>query len=151
MLKQARVEDISKNRITKLHGHIVVVTHYYPRFLKRKLIDEYLKDLAPTRELLTEFKETEKSSGDHDEGFEKMNYESKFTLSEAGYQELSRLSTLSKDKDVYLVCHCTVGQRCHRELLLMIAKEKFGAVVSKIHQSYSVFAKRLKDDEILRD
>lgn len=52
MLKQARVEDISKNRITKSHDHIVVVTHYYPRFLKRKLIDKYIKELAPTRELL---------------------------------------------------------------------------------------------------
>lgn len=150
MLKQARVEDISKNRITKLHGHIVVVTHYYPRFLKRKLLDEYVKDLAPTKELLTEFKATEKAEGDHDQSFETMNYESKFTLSEFGLSELARLSTLSKDKDVYLVCHCTVGQRCHRELLLMIAKEKFGAPIAKVHQQYPVFAERLAQDEISR-
>lgn len=144
MLKQARVEDIAKNRITKLHGHIVVVTHYYPRFLKRKLIDEYIKDLAPTRELLTEFKESEKSSGDHDDSFQKMDYESKFSLSEAGLSELARLSSLSKDKDVYLVCHCAIGQCCHRELLLMIAKDKFGASVGKIHHDYSQFKNRLQ-------
>lgn len=150
MLKQARVEDISKNRITKLHGHIVVVTHYYPRFLKRKLIDEYIKELAPTRELLTEFKETEKTAGDHDEGFEVMNYESKFTLSESGLAELSRITSLAATKDVYLVCHCTVGQRCHRELLLMIAKEKFSGVVGRVHQPYPVFAERLKEGAISR-
>lgn len=150
MLKQARVEDISKNRVTKLHGHIVVVTHYYPRFLKRKLIDEYIKDLAPTRELLTEFKETEKSAGDHDQGFEAMNYESKFTLSDSGLVELARLSSLAKDKDVYLVCHCTVGQCCHRELLLLIAKDKFAAPVSRVHHAYPVFAERLANDSFTR-
>lgn len=150
MLKQARVEDISKNRITKVHGHIVVVTHYYPRFLKRKLVDEYLKDLAPTKELLTEFKETEKSAGDHNAGFESMNYEAKFTLSESGLAELSRLSSLAGTKDVYLVCHCGVGQRCHRELLLMIAKEMFGASVARVHQSYPKFANRLKNGLVNR-
>lgn len=150
MLKQARVEDISKNRITKLHGHIVVVTHYYPRFLKRKLVDEYIKELAPTRELLTEFKSTEKESGDHDQGFESMEYESKFTLSESGLAELSRLSTLAATKDVYLVCHCAIGQCCHRELLLMIAKEQFGAGVGRVHHAYLTFAKRLKESLITR-
>lgn len=150
MLKQARVEDISKNRITKIHGHIVVVTHYYPRFLKRKLIDEYIKELAPTRELLTEFKATEKAEGDHDQGFETMNYESKFALSESGLSELSRLSTFASTKDVYLVCHCTVGQKCHRELLLMIAKEQFGAKVGRVHHPYAIFAKRLQSGAINR-
>jgi uncharacterized protein YeaO (DUF488 family) len=144
MLKQARVEDIAKNRITKIHGHIVVVTHYYPRFLKRKLIDEYIKELAPTRELLTEFKETEKSEGDHDQGFEAMNYEAKFTLSESGLSELARLSTLAREKDVYLVCHCTVGQRCHRELLLLIAKEKFEAPIARVFHQYPVFQSRIE-------
>lgn len=150
MLKQARVEDISKNRITKLHGHIVVVTHYYPRFLKRKLVDEYVKDLAPTRELLTEFKENEKAAGDHDGGFEAMNYESKFTLSESGLSELSRLSSLAATKDVYLVCHCTVGQRCHRELLLMIAKEQLGSKTARVHHTYTTFAQRLKNNDVFR-
>ena len=148
MLKQARVEDISKNRITKLHGHIVVVTHYYPRFLKRKLVDEYIKELAPHRELLTDFKNSEKEIGDHDQGFEAMDYESKFTLSESGLAELSRLSSLSSMKDVYLVCHCTVGQRCHRELLLMIAKARFGANVGRVHQTYLTFDQRLKRQDL---
>ncbi len=61
-----------------------------------------------------------------------------------GLSELSRLSSMATEKDVYLVCHCTVGQRCHRELLLMIAKEQFGASVGRVHQTYSTFAKRLK-------
>lgn len=143
MLKQARVEDISKNRITKLHGHIVVVTHFYPRFLKRKLVDDYIKDLAPTRELLSEFKAAEKETGDHDQGFKAVDYESKFTLSDSGLAELARLSALAETKDVYLVCHCSVGQRCHRELLLMIAKKHFGATVGRIHHAYSTFEHRV--------
>lgn len=150
MLKQARVEDISKNRITKLHGHIVVVTHYYPRFLKRKLVDEYIRELAPTRDLLTEFKASEKETGDHDQGFEAMDYGSKFTLSESGFSELARLSSVAAEKDVYLVCHCTVGQRCHRELLLMIAKEQFGASVGRVHHTYLTFSERVERNSVSR-
>ena len=150
MLKQARVEDISKNRITKLHGHIVVVTHFYPRFLKRKFIHEYIHELAPTRALLKEFKNQEELSGDHDAGFSEVDYESKFSLSESGLAELRRLAEQANEKDVYLVCHCTVGQRCHRELLLLIAKEKFSAKISKVHHEYPIFIARLSADEITR-
>lgn len=150
MLKQARVEDISKNRVTKLHGHIVVVTHYYPRFLKRKLIDEYLKVLAPTKDLLSEFKVEEKTSGEHDQSFEEIEYENKFTLSEEGMTELSRLVTLSNEKDVYLVCHCGVGQKCHRELLLLIARRFFDAKTSRVFHRYPKFEARIEKAPPLR-
>ena len=61
MIKQATVEDIANLRVTKRYGLIVVCTRYYPRFLKRKLVDEYFRVLAPTKELLTEFKSAKKN------------------------------------------------------------------------------------------
>lgn len=143
MLKQATVEDISNRRITKIHGRIVVVTHYYPRFLKRNLIDDYARELAPTRELLTEFKEAERASGDHDGAFAVIDYESKFNLSKAGYDTLEKLARESAARPVYLVCHCTIGQCCHREILMLIARERYGAPVARIHKSYDTFLKRL--------
>ena len=146
MIKQATVEDVSNSRITKRHGRIVVTTRYYPRFLKRKLVDDYEGVLAPTKALLTEFKAREEELGElekaHDQAFEDVVYESKFNLSEAGFAKLREYVALSSHQDVYFVCHCKLGQRCHRELLLMIAKT-MGAAVGRIYLKYPVFAERI--------
>ena len=142
MMKQARVEDIANRRITRLHGYIVVITHFYPRFLKRNLLHEYIKELGPVRPLLKEFKDMEVSLSDHDEAFEKIDYESKFTITEGGWAELRRLVELSSARDVYLVCHCSLGQRCHRELILLAAHRVLGASIVKLSHSYPVFSER---------
>lgn len=144
MIKQATVEDISKSRITKLHGHVVVVTRYYPRFLKRPRIHEYVPLLAPLKELLHEFKDAEEKLDDHDRAFEEVDYESKFALSPEGLAELSRLATISHDRDVYLVCHCKVGQTCHRELLMVMAEMLYGAKVARVFHPYEKFRKRFQ-------
>lgn len=142
MIKQATVEDISNSRITKRHGRIVVTTRYYPRFLKRKLVDDYEGVLAPTKDLLAEFKVREdEMGGDHDGAFADVEYESKFALSESGMAKLREYVTLSETQDVYFVCHCRLGQRCHRELLLLIA-QKMGAQVGRVFLDYPVFLAR---------
>ncbi len=143
MFKQATVEDVSNRRITRLHGRIVAVTHYYPRYLQKKLIDEYHKSLAPTRQLLEEFKAAEERLGDHDRGFEEIDYESKFWLSEEGFAELQRLSIEAESKTVYLVCHCSVGQRCHREVLMVLASTLYQAPIGKLSFSWEKFRARL--------
>ena len=143
MIKQATVEDIANLRVTKRHGLIVVTTRYYPRFLKRKLVDDYEGSLAPTKVLLTEFKTEEERAGDHDQAFANVEYESKFNLSEPGFAKLSELSELARTQDVYFVCHCKLGQRCHRELLLMIASSLFSAPVGRIFLPYPVFDERI--------
>ena len=143
MIKQARVEDISNRRITRVHGRIIVVTHYYPRFLKSQLIDEYFKSLAPSRELLTEFKEAEEKLGDSNLAFEQIDYENKFWLSENGFAELQSLAIEAQTKTIYFVCHCPIGQRCHREILMVIANELYGAPVGKLHFPWEKFRARL--------
>jgi uncharacterized protein YeaO (DUF488 family) len=143
LIKQATVEEISNLRVTKRHGLIVVVTRYYPRFLKRKLINEYDGVLAPSRELLREFKNREEElGGDHDRAFEDVSYESKFNLSEEGFARLREYAALASSQDVYFVCHCRLGQRCHRELLLMLAAS-MGAPVGRVYLPYPVFAERM--------
>lgn len=143
MLKQATVEDIANSRITKRHGRIVVTTRYYPRFLKRKLVDDYFGSLAPTKELLSEFKVREDELNDHDLAFEDMNYQDKFTLDESGVSVLRDLSELARSQDVYLVCHCTLGQRCHREILLLMARDLFEAPIGRVYLAYPTIEKRL--------
>lgn len=149
MLKQATVEDVAHRRITKLHGKIVVVTQYYPRFLKRNLIHDYVRALAPTRALLTEFKASEKAQGDHDLGFESVDYESKFSLDQAGLAALRELSEAARSGDVYLVCHCRLGQRCHRELLLIAAHTLFHAPVARVYLEYPAFRKRVEGGHLV--
>lgn len=150
MIRQATVEDISKERVTKRHGRIVVVTRYYPRFLKKKLIDDYYGVLAPPKILLHEFKDREAAmDADHDGAFEAIDYESKFVLSEEGLAVLQQLANESKTRPVYLVCHCKLGQRCHREILMLAARELFGASIAKVHLEYPVILERLTGDGLL--
>lgn len=144
MIRQASIEQIANRGINKFHGHIVVVTRYYPRFLKKNLMHEYRSELAPTKGLLKEFKAAEKECGNHDEGFIQVDYENKFELDESGLHSLKELSDLSAEKTVYLVCHCKVGQYCHRELLLLMAEKLFGAKISKVSFPYTDFRNRLE-------
>lgn len=94
MIRQATVEDIKNKRITRRHGWIVVVTRFYPRYLKRNLIDEYAAWLGPERDLLNEFKARERASQDHDHAFNAINYEAKFTLTTTGVTHLKRLAAM---------------------------------------------------------
>ncbi|MEK7356953.1 MAG: DUF488 family protein, partial [Bdellovibrionota bacterium] len=119
--------------MTKRHGRIVVVTRYYPRYLKKKLIDDYFAVLAPSKELLHEFKDREEAMGaDHDGAFEAIDYEMKFTLSPEGLEILRELAAESATRPVYFVCHCKLGQRCHREILMLAARELYGAKIGKV-------------------
>lgn len=101
--------------------------------------------LAPTKELLTEFKAREDELEDHDKAFEAVDYEHRFTLDAGAKEILRELSEEAKTRDVYLVCHCQIGQYCHREILMVLAKLLYGAPVGRIHHPYDVIAKRAVD------
>ena len=143
MLKQGTIQEVNDHVVEKRHGHLVITTRYYPRFFPRNLVDDYTCELAPTKSLLKEFKNLEKKLHDHNKAFAKMNYEKKFNLSEKAYQLLKHYSELSKKQDVYLLCYCKMGECCHRELLLLMAKKFFKIKIDKIFQPYKIFKKRL--------
>lgn len=46
MLKPAVIREIHQGQITKQQGHLVVATRFYPRFLPRAGVHEYISDLA---------------------------------------------------------------------------------------------------------
>lgn len=142
MLRQATVEDISNSRVTKRHGRIIVVTRYYPRFLKKPLITEYEGNLAPTKELLTEFKDAEREIGDHNAAFEQVDYEAKFTLNDEGLARLEELSIAAQAEEIYFVCHCAMGQKCHREILMRMAAEFYSAPVARTYFDYKKLLSR---------
>jgi uncharacterized protein YeaO (DUF488 family) len=145
MLRQASVSDLLSGRISVLDGYIVITMRRYPRFVARGLRHEYISDMAPQPELFSEWLSIKRRTDDHEAAFVESKYESRFTINEHGMQELARLAELSRKQDVFLVCQCRVGQRCHRELLMMLAKEFLGAEVEGPYNAYPVFRLRLKE------
>ncbi len=146
MLKKGCVDDIKSGALAKSSGYIVVPMCHYPRGLSKQLIDEYVKALAPDKKLLDDFHaERERLGGNHNAAFLSCRYQDRFGLAPNGVAELERLAQLSAGKDVYLVCQCRLDQRCHRELLLIMARKWWGTKTELRAFSYSDFENRLSD------
>jgi uncharacterized protein YeaO (DUF488 family) len=145
MLRQASVSDLINDRVSRGRNRYVVITmRRYPRFVNRAYRDEYVSEMSPDWPLFEDWLSAKRRHGDHNGAFEKSGFEERFSISEAGLEHLARLVDLSLKKDVYFVCSCKTGQRCHRELVLMIARKLFkNADVEKPLNSYPIFAKRL--------
>lgn len=142
MLARIPVSWIKSGKVSRRDGYIVIAMLHFPRYVKTEQRDEYLRSLAPPEELFTEFKALERSSGDHDAAFATVAYEERFEISDEGMQDLQRLSKMSLRQNVYLVCQCTLKQRCHCDLLLLLAQTKFSAYIMRPEQSYVDFQKR---------
>lgn len=118
---------------------------FYPRFLKREMVDEYLHSLAPPRDLFTEFKAKDRELKDHDKAFLAVAYESRFGINEKGILELARLSEISSGKDVFLLCQCLATEKCHGDLLLLLAKGWFAPPIQRIRPRYPEFERRIAE------
>lgn len=143
MLKQASISEIRSGKISRKDGYLVAAMCFYPRGLKKELLDEYRAHLAPDRKLFKDWKEVEQKSG-HEAAFTETSYEERFTLAPDALESLRRLTDISLTRDVYIACQCEPGERCHREIVLLVAEHKFGAKIAPIHHEYPVFLKRLK-------
>ncbi len=141
MLKQAATGQVRKNEIKKTDGYLVIAMCFYPRGLRRELRDEYRGDLAPDRALLKDFKAAVEKVG-HNAAFAEVRYEERFQLSAAALAHLRHLSALSQKQDVYLICQCELGQRCHREILMLLAEQKFSAPIEKTYFDYPIALRR---------
>jgi uncharacterized protein YeaO (DUF488 family) len=147
MLYRASVRDVKSGSFSRKYAHLAIVMQFYPRGLSKEVVDENLHCLAPDRELFAEFKAKEKSEGDHNRAFELVAYEARFTWSETGLENLERLTEISKERDVFLICQCFNSDRCHADLLLLLARARFSAKIPFLRQRYPVFEARLKTTE----
>lgn len=144
MLRRASVSDIRKGNVTGSDGHIVVAMRVYPRFLARSLVSEYLPSLAPAADLFARYRALKRASGDQNAAFEGAEYQRLFELDAKGLVELERLSRLSAEKDVYLVCQCDRSEFCHVDLMLLIASQRFGAEIGDLAGEYAAFRRRIE-------
>jgi len=142
MIKQASVRQIRQGERTRKDGYVVITMCFYPRGIKKALRDEYRRGLAPDVVLFKDWQKHCKAEG-HNAAFARADYQRRFYLSEEAYQDLKRLSEIGRDRDVYLVCQCTVGEMCHREILMLAARTEFKAPVDRIFNTYPVIERRL--------
>lgn len=149
MLKQASVEQVRKQVLPRNNTVISIVMRHYPRGIKKEWSDEFRNLLAPDQELFTEWKARELKVG-HNEAFSEVDYENRFELTPVALHLLKMYSEQSKTQDIYLVCQCRVGERCHREMLMLVAHKKYGAEIDQIYHDYAIFEKRIPElkDEI---
>lgn len=148
MLRQASLSDVRDGTITRARGHLVLTMRQHPRGFERTLRDEYVSDLAPTPAMLKEFlAQKRKLGGDHNYAFHSVGYERRFALSSKGVEALRRLAELAKGKDVYFICQCEADQRCHRELLLLLARKWYRSETSALRFEYPIFDARIRPGE----
>ncbi len=143
MIRQGAVGQLRSGELSRKNGYIAVTMRFYPRGLKKELMDEYRSDLAPDTALFKDFKKFQESNG-HDQAFIDSHYEERFQLSSEGMYNLRQLAEKAKTKDVFFVCQCEVGARCHREILLLIAEKEFGAPIDKVFHRYETYFNRKK-------
>src|SRR3989339_2272812 len=94
-------------------------------------------EIAPSPELLKEFKSKSAVYGDtaegHNKAFKEIRYESRFRKqilsNPEAMKKLERLSKESRNRDIYLICYEGPTKACHRRILLRIAEECFGAKI----------------------
>jgi hypothetical protein len=150
MLRQASVSDLITDRVSRSpRHHVVIAMRRYPRFVSRELRDEYLPSLASDPRLFEDWLSTKRRTGDHNGAFARVRFEQRFVLDDEGMRHLERLSRLSRRKDVYLVCQCARGLRCHRELLLLLARERFGAPIDEPANDYPQYRRRLSKEHLM--
>jgi len=111
----------------------VLVTHYYPFYIKglKGKINEWLPSLAPSKELLNEYREevkkfkTEQPKKACELAWNIVSYDSRFRRqilnNPLSISELKRIRDIGRQlrgkRMVYLICHERTDDYCHRRIL----------------------------------
>lgn len=114
------MSDIARNiRLKRVYdppsdddGLRILATRYWPRGVERNTIDEYAVALAPSRELLHQFRQ-----GQLDWQRYRQQYLHEMN-SEHARAEIHRLAKLARSGLLTILCVCADEDRCHRSLLM---------------------------------
>ena len=92
-------------------GHRVLATRYWARGVPKSAVNEYDTKVAPSRELLREFKH---------EGLSWEDYVPRYLeemKTESAKSDIKRLAEIAKSGRLTLMCICEDENHCHRSLL----------------------------------
>ncbi len=98
-------------------GRRVLVTQYWPRGVSRSRVDEYVRTLAPSRELVRAYKD-----GLIAWTAFRDRYIAEMQRPEAE-AEVRRLADLARREDITLLCVCREGEPCHRLALRELVEQ----------------------------
>lgn len=145
MLRQTSLSDLTSGRVSRRDGFVVIAMRRAPRYVRTPLRDLYTSHLAPDAELLNDFLAARKKlKGDHNTAFNLVCYEERFELGVEAITLLRDLADRSRAQDVYLACQCSEDERCHRDLLLILARRWFRAGIAAMRFTYPIFEKRIR-------
>ena len=150
MLREAPLAELRAGRIDRAKTLVVVPMHLYPRGLRRELVDEFRPELGPPKELFRDFRAATESTGDHETAFVASRYEEKFRLDLLGVAALDRLARTAKEQEVVFLCQCSPEERCHRDLLLLLAAAWWRTPVAPARFRYPAFEKRIASGDLRR-
>ena len=111
----------------KQDGLRVLITRFYPRGIKKTHFDVWKKELAPSKQLLKEYKAKKKTW----EEFAK-SFQSELKDQKESIDALKELKTKSKSGNITLLCYEKDDKPCHRHLLKrLIEDSKFEIKIQK--------------------
>ena len=92
-------------------GRRILATQYWPRGIARESVDEYVRNLAPSRDLLHAYRNGDLSWPEYSRQYlEQMQ-------GEGQQAEIHRLAKLARSANVTVLCVCPDESICHRSLL----------------------------------
>lgn len=92
-------------------GIRILITRHYPRGVKKEHFDKWIRELSPSKDLLTEYKKGDLNWKKFQTTFVKQmnNTQSK--------EILSSLANVAKNKNITLLCYEKDGENCHRHII----------------------------------
>jgi len=132
-IKTASLREIDKLSKT---AYKILITRTYPFWHKdlNKKIDEWLPILAPSKQLLKDYKEELKRTKDPRIAWSIVKYDKRFRReilrSSEALGEMRRLKRISRQlkgkRVVYLICHEPIEDYCHRRLVKELMRYELG-------------------------
>ncbi len=105
MIKTKRIYDAASPD----DGHCLLVMRMWPRGIRKEVVDEWEKELGPSRPLIDEF---------HKGRIDWPEFASQYQAEMAEKRELlARVREMSQKRTVTLLCSCSDDNQCHRSLL----------------------------------
>ena len=99
-------------------GFRVLITRFYPRGVKKTHFDIWMRDLAPSQQLLKEYKTNKKTWKQFT-----TSYKSEIQQNKESIKVIKSLKTKIKSNNITLLCYEKDGEPCHRHLLKEIIQK----------------------------
>lgn len=93
-------------------GTRILITRFYPRGVRKGHFDEWVRELAPSIELLKGYKE-----GIINQEQFTVQFFSQINSNVASLEALQSISEIAKTSDITLLCYEKDGEFCHRHLV----------------------------------